>query len=89
MPFISGLPDMHRPSSPPSYSWPASKVASFSALSSGVTYLIPNLQDLLAVLPTSPAGCDAAELAEAVGEATSLDDVDAALDRVIARWATA
>ena len=89
MPFVSDLPDMHRPSSPPSCSWPASKVTSSSALSSGVTYLIPNLQDLLAVLPTSPAGRDAAELAEAVGEATSLDDVDAALDRVIARWATA
>lgn len=50
--------------------------------------LIPNLPDLLAALPLSAAGRDAAELAGAVGEATTPDDIDAALDGVISRWAT-
>ncbi len=50
--------------------------------------LIPNLTDLVAALPLSAAGRDAAELAQAAGEATIPADVDAALDRVISRWAT-
>ncbi len=53
-----------------------------------MTDLIPNLQDLLAALPASPAGRDAAELAKAAGAAITPDDVDAALDRVISRWAS-
>ena len=50
--------------------------------------VIPNLLDLVAALPASPAGRDAAELAAAAGEAVTPSDVDAALDRVISRWAT-
>lgn len=53
-----------------------------------MTDLLPNLPDLLAALPASAAGRDAAELAEAAGEAITPDDVDVALDRVISRWAT-
>lgn len=58
------------------------------AVPSGVTVPLPNLSELLAALPPSPAGRDAAELAEAASEAMTLVDVDAALDRVISRWAT-
>jgi len=53
-----------------------------------VTDLIPNLPELLAALPPSAAGRDAAELAEAADKAITPADVDAALDRVIGRWAT-
>lgn len=49
--------------------------------------LIPNLADLLAALPTSTVGRDAAELATAAGAATTWDEVDAALDDVVNRWA--
>lgn len=59
-----------------------------AAVPSDVVDLLPNLPDLLAAVPSSPAGRDAAELAEAAGEAMTPDDVDAALDLVIARWAT-
>jgi len=59
-----------------------------SAIRSGVTDLLPNLPDLLAALATSSAGRDAAELAGAAGEVMTVDDVDAALDRVVSRWAT-
>lgn len=55
---------------------------------SDVTDLLPNLPDLLAALPSSAVGRDAAELAEAASEATTPDGVDDALDRVIERWAT-
>lgn len=64
------------------------RIPGAGAVPSGVTDLLPNLPDLLATLPSSSAGRDAAELAEAAGEATTPDDVDAALDRVISRWAT-
>lgn len=50
--------------------------------------LIPNLPDLLSALPSSAAGRDAAELAQAVDEATTQGEVDAALDHVISQWAT-
>ena len=51
--------------------------------------LLPNLPDLLAALSvTTPVGRDAAELARAAGAASTSDEVDAALDRVINRWAT-
>ncbi len=53
-----------------------------------MTDLLPNLPDLLAALSSSPAGRDAMELAEAAGDAMTPDGVDAALDRVISRWAT-
>ncbi|MGI8537514.1 MAG: hypothetical protein ACR2K2_13745 [Mycobacteriales bacterium] len=51
--------------------------------------LIPNLDDLLAALPSTPAGRDAAELATAAGTASTPAKVDDALDRVISRWVTA
>lgn len=59
-----------------------------SAVPSDVVALLPNLPDLLVALPSSPAGRDAAELAEAAGAAMTPDDVDDALDLVIAQWAT-
>jgi len=49
---------------------------------------VPNLPDLLAALPSSAAGRDAAELVQAAGEAITQGEVDAALDSVISRWAT-
>jgi hypothetical protein len=53
-----------------------------------VTDLIPNLADLLAALPDSTAGRDAAELATAAAEANTWAEVDAALDDVVNRWLT-
>lgn len=55
----------------------------------GVAELIPNLDDLLAALPSTTAGRDAAELATAAGTASTTSEVDDALDQVINRWATA
>ncbi len=49
---------------------------------------IPNLADLLAALPLTLAGRDAAELATAAGTANTPAKVDDALDQVIDRWAT-
>ena len=50
--------------------------------------LIPNLADILATLPSTPAGRDAAELAAAVDKASTWAEVDAALDAAADRWAT-
>lgn len=54
-----------------------------------VADLIPNLNDLLAALPSTPAGRDAAELAAAAGGASTPAEVDDVLDQVISRWVTA
>ena len=51
--------------------------------------LFPNLEDLLAALPATAAGRDAAQLATTAGEASTSADVDEALDRVVSRWASA
>lgn len=49
--------------------------------------LLPNLDALLAHLAGDTAGArDARTLAEAVTEATTEDDLDQALDAVIAIW---
>ncbi len=51
--------------------------------------LVPNLDDLLVALPDgTKAGRDARELAQAVASADTWEDVDAALDRVVDRWAS-
>lgn len=51
-----------------------------------VSDLIPNLEDLVAALPATPAGRDAAELTAAVSSAGSWHEVDSALDAVVDGW---
>lgn len=51
--------------------------------------MIPNLDDLAGALPDTVAGSDAAELIDSVRAASSWRDVDEALDRVCATWASA
>ena len=50
--------------------------------------LIPNLADLLAALPSTQAGQDAAELVAVADESSTWAEVDAALDTLVETWAT-
>jgi len=55
--------------------------------SAGVNDLLPNLEALLdALLDDTPAGRDANELSRAAAHAGSWEDVDDALDHVVAGW---
>ena len=51
-----------------------------------VTTLIPNVADLIAVLPTTKQAADARELATAAADAVTIDELDQALSGVIAGW---
>jgi hypothetical protein len=52
-----------------------------------VNDLLPNLEALLdALLDDTPAGRDANELSRAAAHAGSWEDVDDALDHVVAGW---
>jgi hypothetical protein len=52
-----------------------------------VTNLLPNLNALREALPQSgQAADDARQMVDAVGAATAADEVNAALDAVVARW---
>jgi hypothetical protein len=52
-----------------------------------VTDLLPNLDALREALPLSgQAADDARQMVDAVVAATTVDEVDAALDAVVVRW---